>query len=168
MSCISCEKCFTQKVYMENHASSVYEGNKQFSCEVCEKRYKSSETVLKHKASAHEGKKPLRCDNLEIVYQIVKGLNTEEQNMEIKNKTKVNFHRNNSFKCVVCDFNFSKRSLLTRHVLTAHEKVKKFDCTICDKSFAAKKNLNSHVIFKLEGKSSLKCMVCNSNFATKS
>ena len=58
-------------------------------------------------------------------------------------------------KCDICNYTFSLKSSLKRHVASVHEGNKPFKCEICDYSCAKKHQMMQHVAKKHEGKQQL-------------
>jgi hypothetical protein len=49
------------------------------------------------------------------------------------------------FKCEVCDYSCSQKSIMKSHVVSAHEGKKPFKCNICDYRCSRNINMNIHV-----------------------
>ena len=49
------------------------------------------------------------------------------------------------FKCDICDYSFSCKRDIIRHVASVHEGKKPFKCDICDYSCSQKNVMKSHV-----------------------
>ena len=64
-------------------------------------------------------------------------------------------------KCCVCDYIFSFKSDLKRHVNSVHGKKKPHKCSICDYTSSQKYNLNTHIAYVHEKKKPYKCLICN-------
>ena len=51
-----------------------------------------------------------------------------------------------TFKCDLCDANYSQKLNLDSHFRSVHEGKRSFKCDICNASFAQKGNLKSHTL----------------------
>ena len=60
-----------------------------------------------------------------------------------------------TFKCDICDYNFSLRTDMKRHMASVHEGVKPFKCDICDYSCSEKGSMKRHVASVHEGKKAI-------------
>ena len=57
-----------------------------------------------------------------------------------------------TFRCDLCDANYSQKSNLDSHFRSVHEGKRPFKCDICNASFAQKEKLKSHILSVHEGK----------------
>ena len=49
------------------------------------------------------------------------------------------------FKCQICEFEFTQKCSLKKHIMFVHEKQKPFKCAICQKDFSRKLYLIDHI-----------------------
>ena len=57
-----------------------------------------------------------------------------------------------TFRCDLCDANYSQKSNLDNYFRSVHEGKRPFKCDICNASFAQKEKLKSHILSVHEGK----------------
>ena len=50
-----------------------------------------------------------------------------------------------SFKCDICEYTCSQKSVMNRHVASVHTENKPFKCGVCDYKCSRKDQLNRHV-----------------------
>ena len=55
-------------------------------------------------------------------------------------------------KCDICDYSFSRKDHMKKHVASVHEGNKPFKCDICDYSFSRKDHMKKHITSVHEGK----------------
>ena len=67
-------------------------------------------------------------------------------------------------KCDICDYSFSQKDNLQRHLASVHEKKKPFKCDNCDYSFSEKGSLKKHLESVHEKKKPFKCDTCDTIF----
>ena len=72
-----------------------------------------------------------------------------------------------AIKCNDCGALFRGKSLLQRHIIAVHLKLKPYKCDQCRKSFAQKGCLKTHIIGVHQENETLKCKHCNIKFSTK-
>ena len=63
-------------------------------------------------------------------------------------------------KCSQCDFSFTYRSALTRHIITNHKAVLSFTCDICKAAFKRADTLKKHKLTHSDVRS-FTCSMCN-------
>ena len=61
------------------------------------------------------------------------------------------------YKCLICDYNFTKKSNLKTHIDAIHEGKKPHKCSICDYSCTRKASFKIHIDAIHEGKKPHKC-----------
>ena len=71
------------------------------------------------------------------------------------------------FKCDICDYNCSQKSVMNRHVASVHQEKKPFKCNICDYSCFQKKDMKKHIASVHEGKKPFKCDICDYSSSQK-
>ena len=71
-------------------------------------------------------------------------------------------------KCDICNYTFSLKSSLKRHVASIHEGNKPFKCDICNYMCSLKGNLKKHVSLVHEDNKSFKCGICDYSCSLKS
>lgn len=103
--CGSCEKSFTKKRALVDHAQ-VHSGLKPFKCEYCSKTFRLRWNLTLHERS-HTGEKPYVC-------------NFENCSMAFVRRESLKMHKmahtgQKPFECDVCDKKFSLNWLLKRH-----------------------------------------------------
>ena len=79
---------------------------------------------------------PLECDSY--------NLSKEKQDWNLTQHTAPVHEGKKSFKCSVCDFNFSAKQNLSNHIATVHDGKKPFKCSNCDFNCTTKRNLTRH------------------------
>ena len=52
---------------------------------------------------------------------------------------------NKQFKCTICDYKFTRKFVLEKHIESVHEGIKPFKCAICDYKFTRKFVLKKHI-----------------------
>ncbi|XP_065582451.1 zinc finger protein 728-like isoform X4 [Artemia franciscana] len=72
----------------------------------------------------------------------------------------------NTFKCELCDKEFTHRSYLASHMTKMHKIKERAVCSICNAHFAHRGHLNRHLKTHT-GEKSFKCNVCQRAFAVK-
>ena len=72
------------------------------------------------------------------------------------------------FKCGYCDYSYSDKSNLNKHLASLHEWIKPFKCDSCDYKCSQNSTLNHHVATVHEGKKPFKCDSCDYTCARKS
>ena len=59
--CIVCSNCFSNKVLLRRHISSVHEKKKPLECKICDTSFSQKHHLNRHVSSVHEGIKPFKC-----------------------------------------------------------------------------------------------------------
>ena len=63
------------------------------------------------------------------------------------------------FKCDMCDYSFSEKGSLKKHIASVHEGKKPFNCSICGYNCSEKGTLKKHIASVHEGKKVIKCTI---------
>ena len=71
------------------------------------------------------------------------------------------------FKCDMCDYSFSEKGSLKRHIASVHEGKKPFKCDVCSYSASERANLKRHIESVHEGIKYI-CVICDKGFSSKS
>ena len=72
-----------------------------------------------------------------------------------------------SHTCSICDYSFSRKDHLMKHIESVHEGKKPHKCSICDYSASSNGNLKKHIEAVHEGKKPHKCSICDYSFSEK-
>ena len=54
----------------------------------------------------------------------------------------------NTFKCDICDYSYSEKRDMNRHIASVHEGQKPFNCDICEYKCSLNQQLKQHVTKK--------------------
>ena len=71
------------------------------------------------------------------------------------------------FKCDMCDYSFSEKGSLKKHIASVHEGKKSFKCDLCDYSCSHKSAMSQHTLAVHEGKKPFKCEICDYSSSLK-
>lgn len=117
--------------------------------------------------SSSTGACPERVTPIMPVTQNLKKFPCTECNKSFNKKISFDRHRvtHQTYKnlCIRCEQTFEDRTSLIKHILSAHENLKKYYCKNCNKIFASLDSLNAHMeTHELTPKFS--CPICKSNF----
>ncbi|XP_055711889.1 zinc finger protein 33A-like [Phlebotomus papatasi] len=117
--------------------------------------------------SSSTGACPERVTPVMPVTQNLKKFPCTECNRSFNKKISFDRHRvtHQTYKnlCIRCEQTFDDRTTLIKHVLSAHENLKKYYCKNCNKIFASLDSLNTHMeTHELTPKFS--CPICKSTF----
>ena len=61
------------------------------------------------------------------------------------------------FKFEVCNYRFSEKNILDKHIVSIHEEKKQFPCEFCNIIFPGKGNMDRHDVVEHEGKVPFNC-----------
>ena len=73
-------------------------------------------------------------------------------------------------KCSICDYRYSQKSNLTKHLKSVHEEKKPnkpHKCSVCDYSFSQAHHLRRHMESVHEERKPHKCPICDTSFSPK-
>uniref|UniRef100_A0A336N0Y8 CSON004154 protein n=1 Tax=Culicoides sonorensis TaxID=179676 RepID=A0A336N0Y8_CULSO len=124
-------------------------------CDYCNEDFESISLIKKHMKKCHKEHKCKLCDS------ILHGSISLKSHMESNH-----YQKSSIIKCIVCDKQFSSKSVLTRHIRTVHEKVRKYSCYICTQSFKLKSHLDAHQSSHTNERP-FKCEICSLSFKTE-
>jgi uncharacterized Zn-finger protein len=69
-----------------------------------------------------------------------------------------------NYQCETCQYVFTLKSNLQRHIKTVHEKLKPFQCEICKKTFGHRQNFLDHIKFVHDKIKNVTCNKCGKGF----
>ena len=127
--CPDCDSKFSLKQSMNGHIDSVYNGKKplRFKGSKCDPSFSQKKKDMKRQiASVHEGKKPFKCT---ICYSKF----TRNDSL-YKQFHKYIWIRTN-LSLPICEFRFSSKTYVNRHIASVHERKKPFKCSIVTQTF---------------------------------
>ena len=142
--CKICQVNFAKKGVLNRHVAFVHEGKKPFQCEICDHEFSENSKLKRHIATIHESKKQFKGNKASV----------HEENKKVKKKTR------KYFNCSTCDYNFSHKCAMIRHIESVHERKKPFKCEICDYNCDRKATLRNHII-SVHEKIKIKDKNCN-------
>ena len=111
----------------ENHNAE-----KPFGCKICDSEFAFQDDLNGHIASVHKVKRLFKCDISDASYSLKTGLRHHI----------LSVHKNKRFSCAKCDEVFTKNEHLKKHVALVHEEKRpSFKCKICDGNYSTKQIL---------------------------
>ena len=132
--CITCDKSFAQKRFLDEHFENIHEVKILLKCEFCSEAFSEGRQMKNHLASVHEGKKFFQCIYCEKHFSYKGRLKTHV--LSIHESTKC-------FKCIICNDEFVNKQKFNKHIQLVHEE--KFTCEFCNMSFLRERQLISHI-----------------------
>ena len=79
--CIICSVCFSKKVLLKRHISSVHEKKKPFKCEICNTGFSRKLQLNAHISSVHEEIKPFKCNICDGSFSSKQNLNNHNSSV---------------------------------------------------------------------------------------
>jgi hypothetical protein len=156
---VKCPKCdemivenylYEHNLYM--HPVEVY----QWKCESCAETFKHQKGLEKHlKTETHLSKlKAIEWNQTHDLFILNKStiaklkIQLKENYLiqEVINlpTNDINLDTSKPHKCIVCDKSFTRKDILSRHILT-HSENKPHECELCESSFGRRDHLTRHV-----------------------
>ncbi|KAL7305988.1 hypothetical protein TKK_0001457 [Trichogramma kaykai] len=160
-SCFVCEKIFVDEVQMKDHLqmhcdeTSEEANEKGFQCAFCCEKFQTEESL-----ETHVGNHLLEDGDEKISMLINPEMKRSEEEKD----------SSNSYKCELCDAEFTTSHFLSMHVAEHEEQEEhialeqEFVCSICDEVFDSPDELNEHQ--EVHTSNSHVCMLCEKTFAT--
>ena len=105
--------------------------------------------------------------NIDVLYKELKKFNCNICDYKFTRKFDLRKHIENvhegmkPFKCNTCDYETSRNDCLKKHIESVHEGTKAFKCNICKYETAQKPSLGRHIKSVHEGIKPFKCSICN-------
>jgi len=155
-TCEICGKSFPYGDYLTRHRKIHIEGPRKYPCHLC--KYSNwSLAHLKIHILTHSNEKNEICSQCGKAYVHRSFLLTHIKSAHVVQKI--------TFKCLVCDKDFSSQESLKRHLLI-HQGLKQHECHLCGKSCVQLSNLHTHqrLVHKLLP---FKCESCDETFRYK-
>lgn len=131
-----CELCgaqFKLKKYYDTHMRSAHTGERPFKCTQfnknsiqCEKTFVSSAGLKEHIKSQH-GSEKVKC---KLCQKLFKNKGNLKSHMQY-----VHTEKNKPCTYPGCDFKYSVKSKLDRHIYKKHTDQRRFQCKTCDSTF---------------------------------
>ena len=122
------------------------------TCNICLEEFNSQRSLSNHMRKHSNVVYMCNEADCQLVFTSIGDFNTHN-----------NLHKD-QLQCPICQRRFYKKSALTTHISSVHEKEKKFYCNECDKGFFRKKDLKNHEQLH-SGKSNYNCDICNKSFS---
>ena len=86
----------------------------------------------------------------------------------IKNQNVQEGEQSNIHQCGICSYSCARKSDMTRHIASVHEKIKPHKCPICDYRSYKRYHVKNHVLTVHKGKRPFKCSDCEVSFTSTS
>lgn len=153
VSCVQCEKSFTQKHHLVTHMAT-HSGEKPYGCTQCDKKFARRRQLTVHMFT-HTGEKPFLCP---ICGDCFGRSDTLTKHMRSHTGEK-------PFHCAVCGNDFGRRSTLTNH-MRAHMGEKPYLCTECGWRFVQSYDLTKHMRSHT-GEKPFHCSLCRMSFGQR-
>uniref|UniRef100_A0A914W134 Uncharacterized protein n=1 Tax=Plectus sambesii TaxID=2011161 RepID=A0A914W134_9BILA len=131
----------------------------------CGKVFRSEHGLRNHRQMHQKNDTELGCNRCDYVATSKAYLN---EHMKVKHGVTSSGHKVKLHKCHYCEQTFIYRSLVDKHVRTAHLKIRPYQCSHCDYCTSEKTSLDTHIRFKHTGEKPFFCSKCSGNFATAS
>eukprot|EP00178_Gracilaria_changii_P016086 TRINITY_DN4542_c0_g1_i1.p1 TRINITY_DN4542_c0_g1~~TRINITY_DN4542_c0_g1_i1.p1 ORF type:complete len:793 (+),score=125.36 TRINITY_DN4542_c0_g1_i1:344-2722(+) len=128
---VKCEICgliFAKRGNKQRHIQTVHNGLKKFRCDVCGNQFGLKADLNRHKFRIHESRS-FCCDKCGKSFS---------QQMQLDHHIRVtHLQDNRPWECKICFLRLGRKSSLTRHEQTVHQKTR-FACRVCPKSYSQK------------------------------
>lgn len=151
--CIKCDSLFSEKKKYLTHVTreckveeSLENSNyaqhtlklrteKNFLCKYCGHSFNRKHGLKIHELAVHAKKKDFKCQFCDKTF-VIEYLKTchEKKHLGTSNVT-----------CDLCNFSFTCKQSLRKHIKGVHENRRPFQCQLCDKSFKTSHARNYHV-----------------------
>jgi len=144
--CEYCSRTFHSEAFLNDHISTVHIGGIEHRCDQCGKVLGSGITLKIHQRQLHQRTCEQTCDGCGRQFARLTSL--------VNHLTHAHPHllpdkyrsRLNDFACKKCDFLFSSRSTLQRHLEVRHGTASKYYvCPICSRRFLCQRYLSRHL-----------------------
>ncbi|XP_042353552.1 zinc finger protein 16-like isoform X1 [Plectropomus leopardus] len=157
------------------HATAYSQAKSPMTCQECGQDFSYYKSFEKHKSKCSK-RAPRRKRRFNTDYFVINGCNfrsadsTNESHAEISSETKEGEKtpasadgpqtKSRSFKCTMCEKNFSNIAIMNRHYSQSHKVRGPYPCPICKGTFVRLCELVRH----LQNKNLYQCAVCNKCF----
>ncbi|PXF43110.1 Zinc finger protein OZF [Gracilariopsis chorda] len=126
---VQCEICgalFGKRGNKQRHIQTVHKRVKKFVCDICGAAFGLKADLNRHRVRMHESR--AFCCN--------KCGKSFAQQVQLDQHIRVTHEQDNRpWKCGICSLRLGRKSSLTRHEQTVHQKTR-FPCRICQKSYS--------------------------------
>ena len=141
-ACEQCGKLLSSKQAVIVHVQTFHEKKRDFPCDLCTYVSGTKQALQKHTQTQHLGiheeRKTVQCDRCPKVFLSYQGLDAHIQGFHEKLKPF-------KCEITSCEKSFSQLQSLQYHIRVVHENIKQFECNICKKPFGKKSNLTVHM-----------------------
>ncbi|CDF39023.1 unnamed protein product [Chondrus crispus] len=128
---VQCEVCglsFAKRSNKSRHVQTVHDGLKQFECDLCGQKFAHKADLGRHRYRIHVSR-AFSCEKC--------GKSFAEQD-QLHHHVRVTHEEDaRPWECKQCQIRFGRKSSLTRHRQTVHQKTR-FTCRVCSKTYSQK------------------------------
>ena len=139
--CKICNKLFDSERRLKNHLQMMHEKKGKFACDQCPKVYPFKFKLKQHVNIVHLGKIPTRRGGKRYQCTQCKKSFTTKKSLKLHKRS---FHEGKRYQCAQCDQSYAFPNDYRRHVRVKHEGSLTFRCELCDKNFTANFSLKMH------------------------
>lgn len=138
------------------------------NCRFCSKTFKRKSQLKDHE-QRHLNEKTQKC-SCSLGFNTSQELGRHQRKTNHKPIPKVEDPvKKNGIECPICKSIFRTRSILKKHILCFHDKIKRFKCPFegCDTAFGRKEHIKTHIMYLHSDDRSFKCDLCDKSFKQK-
>ena len=143
--CEYCSKTFADEKHMKDHISTVHLGATEHRCDECGKVLGSALTLRIHERQLHKHTCQQTCEGCGRQFarlaELVNHLTCTHPHL-LPDKYR---RRLDDLACKECNFTFSRRSALKRHLEVRHGGAPKYMCLVCSRRFRCRKYVLRHL-----------------------
>jgi len=143
--CEYCSRAFICSAILRDHISTVHLGTVEHRCNQCDKVLVSAATLRIHQRQVHQNDYKRTCDGCGRQFSRTTAL-LDHMTCEHPHLLPEKYRgRLNKLACKQCNFTFTSRDSLKRHLEVRHSDAPKYRCRICSLSFRCNRYVLRHM-----------------------